>query len=201
MKGRLLSASVTAAMVAGTAGAGSATTSADLRQATLGPGDSFVVRGSEVLCRVGSGFGAVPRALVCGLRDPRTGGTLGRSRLAVISDASVVIRLAASELAASGDLFRERQPITLAGLPFAGADDRGVHLVLGNGHSAAIAGTHIWCTDVGVTLTCAKVRPPHAAALAGTFAIAISPTSIAVAQAQVGRGLVLLATWPLVGGH
>jgi hypothetical protein len=201
MRERLLSAALTAAVVAGAAGAGSATTGVGLGRSTLGAGDSFAVRGSQVLCRVASEFRAVPRELVCGLRDPRTGGTLGRSRVAVISDASVVIRRAVSELVVSGALFRTRQPITLAGLPFAGADDRGTRLVLESGHGVAVAGTHIWCTDVEATLTCAKVRPPHVAVPAGTFAIAISRTSIGVAQARVGGGLVPLATWPLIGGR
>jgi hypothetical protein len=160
-----------------------------------------MARGSQVLCRVASEFRGVPRALVCGLRDPRIGGTAGRSRVAVISDSGVVVRLAASELVVSGDLFRARQPITLVGLPFAGADNRGGRLVLRNGDGAAVAGTHIWCTDAEATLTCAKVWLPRAAVSAGTFAIAISPTSIGVAQARPGQGLVLLATWPLIGGH
>jgi len=201
MSRRLLLAAATAAFLACAAGTGPATTNAAPGRSTLAEGDSFLVRRSQVLCRVGRQLHEVQPTLVCGLRDAHTGKTLGRSRLVLISDTRVVIRLAASEIAVSGDLFRARQPLTLAGLPFAAPDGPGKRLVLSSGDSAAIAGTHIWCTDVEATLTCAKVWPPHAAARAGTFAIAISPTSIGVAQARVGRMLVPLATWPLIGGH
>jgi hypothetical protein len=196
-----LLAAAAAALFAGAASPGSATTNTTPGRTTLADGDSFVVMGSKVLCRVGRELHGLRHALACGLLDPRTGGTLRRSRRALISDARVVIRPAASEVAVSGDLFRARQPITLAGLPFAGPDGPRKRLVLRNGDTAAIGGTHIWCTDVEATLTCAKVWPPRAAAWAGTFAVAISPTSIGVAQARVGRMLVPLASWPLIGGH
>jgi hypothetical protein len=173
------------------------------RRLTLGGGDSFVVSGSRVLCLARSTPGGVAPALVCGLRDPHTGGLFRRSRIAVISDTKLAIRPAADETAVAGHevLFRAPQSTAPAVLPPADSRGRSGRVVLRSGDTAVLGGTHVWCTDRQATLTCTKVWSDLPAVRAGTFAIAISGTSVGVAQAGLDGALVPLVSWPLVGGH
>jgi hypothetical protein len=168
---------------------------AERRTYDLRSADVFSVAGSGVGCDIATDV------LICALRDPRTHEVLARSRLAVIGDDGIEIRLARTEVPLVGHhlLFRDAQPPPI-GFPFSALAVKRRSVVVRSGDSLAIAGTHIWCTDVRTSLTCADVAVPLRVGRPGDYAVALSPTAVAVEQAR-GADFTPLIVWPLIGGH
>jgi hypothetical protein len=162
----------------------------------LGRTDYFSVAGSGVGCSV------TRHDVVCALRDPRTHRVLLRSRLAVIGDDRIEVGLARSEVQLLGHhlLFRDAQPPAIT-LQFATSLRAHGDVRIRSGDTLSIAGTHIWCTDLRASLTCADVDVPLRTGRPGAYAFAISPTAIAVEQAGSANEFEPLIVWPLIGGH